>query len=242
MTFSLTLAKSGMLLTPKVNVAGLPQARTKSDVKSNLVDFVSENQGLVATYRVDEAKNVSPIINVAIPSGTQQSLGVRTPTSQRVDDPKSRDYEEDSIVGQTDTFPFEDHPKTAVLLEPSFAPSFNESDELQQMQSSHLERKRRAKSPELKFPTFQKSANFDTFRPLPRPYFSRDATSVWPLRSIEESRLLQHFILNLGPWVRFRLHYILHHHADTAPSLMLAIARDTSQKLRLAWPLLAPCS
>lgn len=166
------------------------------------MDFVSENEGLVATYRVDEAKKVSSLLNTAIPSGNQHSLGVRTPTGQPADDPKSRDYEEESIGSQTDTFPFEDHPKTAVLFEPSITPSFNESDELQQMQSSHLERKRRAKSPELKFPTFQKSANFDTFRPLPRPYFSSDATSVWPLRSIEESRLLQHFILNLGPWVR----------------------------------------
>ena len=169
------------------------------------MEFISENEGLFAAYRVDEAKKTSPPLSVAISSRNQHSPGMMTPTGQRADGPTSPEYGKHSIDGQTDAYPFEDHPEIAVLLEPSTTPRFNESDELLKMQSSHLKRKRRAKSPELKFPTFQKSANFDTFRPLPRPYFSRDAKSVWPLRSIEESRLLQHFILNLGPWVRYSI-------------------------------------
>lgn len=207
------------------------------------MEFVSENEGLFGAYGVDETEITSPLLNVAISIGTQHSLGVRTPTGLREDSPASPIYEEHSIGGQVDTARFEDPFQAAVLFESKIASSVNESNELQRMQSSHLQRKRRAKSPELKFPTFQKSANFDTFRPLPRPYFSSDATSAWPLRSIEESRLLQHFILNLGPWVCFSGDkYTLNAHADPAPSLMLAIARDTLQRLHLVWPPLAPYS
>ena len=177
-----------MLSVPKVNIPALLQPCTKTDMRLNVVEFINENEGVLSAYRLDEIDCPSPSGKRA-PSSDDQQI-------RRADDPISPNYEDYSIIGQTAFASFEEP------LKPNLATSNNESGKLQRMQSSRLERKRREKSPELKFQTFQKSPNFDTFRPLPRPFFSSDATSVWPLRSIEESRLMQHFIQNLAAWVR----------------------------------------
>ena len=155
---------------------------------------------MVSAYGADESNTSSPLINVDPSSGDQHPMGNRVPPNQRVAIHTSPNYENYNNVDQTVIANFEEPLKSAALPEPSL----DEPDETQQMPSTHLERKRQEKSPELKFTTFQKSANFDTFRPLPRSHFSSDAMSVWPLRSIEESRLLMHFVQNLGPWVRVR--------------------------------------
>lgn len=111
-------------------------------------------------------------------------------------------HETSSNIDQTESMTFEEPVKNAVRLDPSLAASLDEADISQQRASTQLEQNQRELSPELKFQTFQKSSNFDTFRPRPRSHFSSDAVSVWPLRSIEESRLLQHFVQNLAAWVR----------------------------------------
>lgn len=185
-----------MLSVPKVNVPALLQPCTKTNMRLNVVKFINENEGILSAYRADEIDCASPPINRASSSNDQKIRRIKLSPGQRADGPISPNYEEYSIIGQTAFASFEEP------LKPNLATSNNESGRLQRMQSSHLERKRREKSPELKFQTFQKSPNFDTFRPLPRPFFSSDATSVWPLRSIEESRLMQHFIQNLSAWVR----------------------------------------
>lgn len=80
MTFSLTLANNGVLWTPKVSVVVLPQPCNHSDVISDLVEFISENEGLFAAYRVDEAKDISSPLNIAISSRNQHNPGMMTPT------------------------------------------------------------------------------------------------------------------------------------------------------------------
>ena len=169
-----------------------------TDARMVVVEFVDENEGVLAAYRAHKTDGTFCPVKVPPSSGGKHGSRAKRSPGQRADGPMSQNYEEYIIISQPGFASFEEP------LKHNLATSIDESGELQRMQSSHLERKRREKSPELKFQTFQKSANFDTFRPLPRPYFSSDATSVWPLRSIEESRLLQHFIENLASWVRFR--------------------------------------
>ena len=165
-------------------------------MRLNAVKFINENEVISSAYRANETDSIYPPVNRAPSSEEQQIRRVKLSPGQRANGPISPNFADYSIIGQTAFASFEKP------LKPDLTTGNNESGELQRMQSNHLERKRREKSPELKFQTFQKSPNFDTFRPLPRPFFSSDATSVWPLRSIEESRLLQHFIQNLAAWVR----------------------------------------
>ncbi|CAF9925192.1 MAG: hypothetical protein ALECFALPRED_003083 [Alectoria fallacina] len=178
-------------------------------------EFVDENEAVVSAYGAEESHTSSSLVNVAPSSGDQHSMGNRLLPDQRVAIHTSPNYEDYNNIDQTDTAKFKEPLKSAVLPESSL----DEPDEMQQMPSTHLERKRRERSPELKFTTFQKSANFDTFRPLPRSHFSSDAMSVWPLRSIEESRLLMHFVQNLGPWVRFDVGDSRRHFTKIAPSM-----------------------
>lgn len=170
-------------------------------MRTEEVEFVNENEAVISAYGADDIDGRSSLFHVASPRGDQHRRGENLPPDQRADAPKCPTYEDYSNAGQTEFVSFEEPSKGAVLLEPSLTARFDEPDELQQRVSTQLEQKHREKSPELKFQTFQKIANFDTFRPRPRSHFSSDAMSVWPLRSIEESRLLQHFIQNLAPWV-----------------------------------------
>lgn len=163
----------------------------------DIVEFVDENEEVASGYSADETDSFSPSAHVASPEEDQLSLGDDLPAQQGAYAPIPPDHEDYSNDGQMDFSGLEGPLQSAALLKPSL----DNSDKLQQRVSTQLEQKRREKSPELKYQTFQKSANFDTFRPRPRSHFSSDAMSVWPLRSIEESRLLQHFIQNLAPWV-----------------------------------------
>lgn len=198
MTFSLNPTKNGMLRMPRVSEPSLLKPHTKTASSMDLVEFVDENEGVVGSYGIEETDIPSPLVNVAPSSVKQHSVGDSLPPDQRDAVPTSPNYEDYSTIAETSFASFEEPLKSSV----QFEPSLDEQEEMQQIPSTHLERKRREKSPELKFTTFQKSASFDTFRPLPRSHFSSDAVSVWPLRSIEESRLLIHFIQNLAPWVR----------------------------------------
>lgn len=237
MTFSLIPTRNGFLSMPKVNGPALPNSDAMTDARMNAAEFVNENEGVLAAYRAHKTDSTSRPVKGTPSSGEKHGPRAKLSPGQRADGPISPNYDDYSITSQAGFASFKEP------LKHNPATSIDESGELQRMQSSHLERKRREKSPELKFQTFQKSANFDTFRPLPRPYFSSDAKSVWPLRSIEESRLLQHFVENLASWVRFVIGaYAWFRHANTAPSLMLAIARDISPKLHPSWPPRAPCS
>lgn len=200
MTFSLTWTKNGIFRMSKVREPVLLKPSTKTDMRIGSVEFVDENEAVVSAYGAEESDTSSPLVNVAPSSGDRHSVGNRLPPDQRVAIHASPNCENHNNIDQTEIANFEEPLKSAVLPESSL----DERDEMQQMPSTHPERKRRERSPELKFTTFQKSANFDTFRPLPRSHFSSDAMSVWPLRSIEESRLLMHFVQNLGPWVRVR--------------------------------------
>lgn len=162
------------------------------------MEFVNENEGVVNAYGADAAESSSPLVNVAPSSGNQHNMADKFSPDQRAAVPTCPNYEDSKTVGRNAFTSFEEPISNAVLLEPSL----DEQDKMQQRPPTHLVQKCREKSPELKFTTFQKSANFDTFRPLPRSHFSSDAMSLWPLRSIEESRLLMHFTQNLAPWVR----------------------------------------
>ena len=168
------------------------------------VEFVNENERVVSAYAADEVNTPYTLVHVASPRGTQHipeaapSPNPRAcyPSSPNVEERRSRDGDKNDLTDFGG--PFED----AVLLEPSPSAGPDESGDLQQRQLVRLERNGQGKTAELKFPTFGKKLQFDTFRPIPRSHFSSDALSVWPLRSIEESRLLQHFIQNLAAWVR----------------------------------------
>ena len=167
------------------------------------MEFVNENERVASAYVVDEIDATSTLVPVASPRGGQHELEAGLSLDPRSPRPSSPNHEEHSSGHKDDLTniggPFED----AVLLEPSPAADLNASDHLpQQMPLIQLERNGQGKTAELKFPTFGKKLQFDTFRPIPRSHFSSDALSVWPLRSIEESRLLQHFIQNLAAWVR----------------------------------------
>lgn len=177
------------------------------------VEFVDENEGVVGSYGIEETDIPSPLVNVAPSSVKQHSVGDSLPPDQRDAVPTSPNYEDYSTIAETSFASFEEPLKSSV----QFETSLDEQEEMQQIPSTHLERKRREKSSELKFTTFQRSANFDTFRPLPRSHFSSDAVSVWPLRSIEESRLLIHFIQNLAPW--FDVGDSRRHFTKIAPSM-----------------------
>ena len=167
-----------------------------------LVEFVNENERVISAYAADEINTPSTLVRLASPRGDQLSSGSGLSLDPKACYPSSPNAEEHSSghkdrLGNSDG-PFED----ALLLGPSPQANSDESDDLQQRPLIQLERKGRGKTAELKFPTFGKKLQFDTFRPIPRSHFSSDALSVWPLRSIEESRLLQHFIQNLAAWVR----------------------------------------
>ena len=187
---------------PNVNTLALLQVFRKTDMEHDVVQFVNENEGVVSAYAADEIDSTSSLTHVKSPRGDQHSPGERVPLEQRAYYPSSPKLEEFSIMDQTDLANFEGPLRNNVLLETSLAATLDESVEMQQTASPQRERSRREKSPELKFTTFQRIPQFDSFRPRPRSHFASDAMSVWPLRSIEESRLLQHFIQNLASWVR----------------------------------------
>ena len=157
---------------------------------------------MVSAYAADDISTTSTLVPGASPSGDQHRLGTGLSLDPKACYPSSPNVEKHSSGHKDDLTsidrPFED----IVLLEASAAAGSNESDNLQQRPLIQPERNGQGKTAELKFPTFGKTLQFDTFRPIPRSHFSSDALSVWPLRSIEESRLLQHFIQNLAAWVR----------------------------------------
>ena len=166
------------------------------------MEFVNENERVVSAYAADEVNTPSTLVHVASPRGTQHILEAATSPNPRACYPSSPNVEESSSGHKNDLTDFDGPFEAAVLLDPIPSAGPDESDDLQQRRSVRLERKSQSKTAELKFPTFGKKLQFDTFRPIPRSHFSSDALSVWPLRSIEESRLLQHFIQNLAAWVR----------------------------------------
>ena len=201
--FSLTRTKNGTPWILKVYASALLEPCIKADVrKKNVVEFVNENENVLSAYAADDSGGTSALAHMASPRGDQQNLGESLPFDQTACSPLSPTHEISSNIDQTESMTIEEPVKNAVLLDPSLAASLDEADVSQQRASTQLERNRRELSPELKFQTFQKSPSFDTFRPRPRSHFSSDAMSVWPLRSIEESRLLQHFVQNLAAWVR----------------------------------------
>lgn len=184
----------------KVSTLALLKPCTENNRRIDVVEFVIENEDVVSTCRAVELESTSTLVREALPREDQHSPGEYSPPGQRLSAPTCKNYEENSNTDVFDSVYVEEPSKGAVLLEPSLAASPDERDESQPRASTQLGRHRRAKSPEPKFQSFQKF-NFDTFRPRPRSHFSSDAMSVWPLRSIEESRLLHHFIQNLAPWV-----------------------------------------
>ena len=166
------------------------------------MEFVSENERVVSAYAADDINTTSTLIPVASPRGDQRSLGAVLSLDPKACYPSSPNVEQHSSGHKNDLTNIDGPSEDTVLLEPSPAAGPNESDDLQQRPLIQLERNGQGKTAELKFPTFGKTLQFDTFRPIPRSHFSSDALSVWPLRSVEESRLLQHFIQNLAAWVR----------------------------------------
>lgn len=178
----------------------------KADPRNGVVEFVNENEGVLNAYAAAETDNASSGVLVPSPRGDRQeqySLEQVLPPKQSAYYPPSPNHQGSTNNDDPDLTYFDAHLQIAALLDPGLPASLDESDELQQRLPTQLERNCRDKTPELKFPTFGKKPQFDTFRPTPRSHFSSDAMSVWPLRSIEESRLLQHFIQNLASWVRF---------------------------------------
>lgn len=167
------------------------------------MEFVDESEAVISAYKVDEFDSTSCDFSVSSSRGVQHNPGERLPSDQSAHAPALPDYKDYSSIGQDDFATYETTTESSILLGPSLRASLDEPDKLQRSVSAQRERKPQERLPELKFQTFQKSSTgFDTFRPMPRSHFSSDAMSVWPLRSIEESRLLQHFIQNLAPWVR----------------------------------------
>ena len=160
------------------------------------MEFVSENEDVISAYRADESDTASLSVQMASPKRDQDSREGKFSSA-----PTSPNHEDKSNADRSDLMSVHKPLNDAILLEPRFTASLNEPDESKPRASTRLERNLRAKSPELKFQSFRKRTNFDVFRPGPRSHFSSDAMSVWPLRSIEESRLLQHFIQNIAPWV-----------------------------------------
>ena len=167
-----------------------------------LVEFVNENERVISAYAGDDITTPSTLVHVPSPRGAQPSLEAGSSSDPRACYPSSPNVEEHSTGHKNDLTNFDGPFEDAVLPEPSPPVYPDKSDDLQHRPLIQLDRKDHSKTPELKFPTFGKKLQFDTFRPIPRSHFSSDALSVWPLRSIEESRLLQHFIQNLAAWVR----------------------------------------
>ena len=166
------------------------------------VEFVNENERVISAYASDEINTPSTSVHVASPREAHHSLGAGTSSHPRACYPSSPSFEEHNSGHKDDLSNFGGPLEDPALLEPSPSAVTDKSDDLQQTPLIRLERGGQGKTAELKFPTFGKKLQFDTFRPIPRSHFSSDALSVWPLRSIEESRLLQHFIQNLAAWVR----------------------------------------
>ena len=171
---------------------------TKADVRTHVVEFVSENEGILSAYAVDG------IDRRASPRSDQQSLpGVLSP-DQGASFLSYPSHEDSRPVHQIKLADLKEPMANAVTLGPILPTNLHEPDKCRQRPIYQVDQKRREKVPELKFQTFQRIPDFDAFRPLPRLHFSSDAMSDWPLRSIEESRLLQHFIQNLAAWVCLR--------------------------------------
>ena len=163
------------------------------------MEFVSENEGILSAYAADEIDRSFSLVHVVSPQSDQQSLqeplfldqGACSPASLSPEGSRNIDQRKLANLG----------PPNTLILDPNLPTHLRETDRYRHRAIAQVDQKRREKSPELKFQTFQGVPKFDAFRPLPRPHFSSDAMSVWPLRSIEESRLLQHFIQNLASWV-----------------------------------------
>ncbi len=168
----------------------------------HVVQFIDENEAVVRAYKVEETDSTSPLVHIASPKANQPHPQEKLQSDQKAFAPTPQVYGNYDQISSGDFADYEGSSPSAAPLESSLAAINDTSDILQQRASTQLERKRREKSPELKYQTFQKSPNFDTFRPRPRSHFFGDAVSMWPLRSMEESRLLLHFIQNIAPWVR----------------------------------------
>ena len=173
-------------------------------MKNTVVEFVNENEGLLHAYATDDINSARSSTHVETLRGEQHDPETKLPLDQMTYYPLSPSAEDFGYNphDQTDPAKFQGPLKDAVLPDSSIAANRNEFGEMQWTTSIQLEKNRQEKSLELKFQSFQRHPNFDTFRPRFRSHFSSDATSAWPLRSIEESRLLQHFVQNLAPWVR----------------------------------------
>lgn len=192
----------------EVNVALSLELCKGADPRNDVVEFVNENEGVLSAYAAAVTDTAPMGSYVSSPRGDRQekySLERVSPPEQRAYYPPSPNHQARSSNEDPDLAYFDAHLQAEIQLDSDLPASLDESDELEQRVSTQLERDYRDKTPELKFPTFGKKLQFDTFRPTPRSHFSSDAMSVWPLRSIEESRLLQHFIQNLASWVRLCL-------------------------------------
>ena len=100
----------------------------------------------------------------------RQNLGEGLSPDQGATYPPSPNPEEPS----TTNLPNFDRPlEDAVLYDPSLAATFDASEDLDQMQPTPLERSHRDTTPELKFQTFRKKPQFDTFRPRPAVHIAK---------------------------------------------------------------------
>lgn len=70
--------------------------------------------------------------------------------------------------------------------------------------------------------------------PVPEP--------AWPLKSLQEGKLLQHFVTHLAPWVSSNVFPVPWTLADSDSSSTSAIASGTLARLRLAWQRQIPYS
>ena len=177
----------------------------KANVRAHLVEFVNENEGIVSAYAADEINRSLSLVHVAASRLDQQSLQEVLSLNHGACFPSSPSHEGSRASDQSKLANLEEPITNAINLDPNLPTNTDGSDKHRHRAMTQRDQKRRAKSPELKYQTFQRIPNFDAFRPLPRSHFSSDAVSVWPLRSIEESRLLQHFIQYLAAWVCLRI-------------------------------------
>ena len=169
------------------------------------MEFVDENEGILNAYAADEIHRSLSLVHVASSRLDQQSLQEVLSLNQGACFPSPPSHEGSKAIDQSKLASLKEPMTNDVNLDLNLPTNTDESDKYRRRVMSQRDQKRRAKSPELKFQTFQRIPNFDAFRPLPRSHFSSDAMSVWPLRSIEESRLLQHFIQYLAAWVCSRI-------------------------------------
>ena len=243
MTFSLTRTSSGTLPMPKVITLVLFERCMTTHLTVNVVEFINENARVGSAYAIDGLDNTTSSVHTVSPREDQHSPIEGLPLDQKACYPSSPIVEDPSSLDRTDVINFVGPYEDTRLPDSSLPDTFDHSNELHQRQSRQFEQRGGDKTPELKFHTFLKKPQFDTFRPRPRSHFSSDALSMWPLRSIEESRLLQNFIQNLAAWVRpsSEAHTVLHY-ANGASSLTLAMAGDILQRLRRSCVPPALCS